>query len=114
MPSPVWQHFDKLVEKDGVKVKCKMCQRVMKFLNNTTNMIQHLKGLHNVELNILPAKGGKHKRTFESSVNSSESVVDDPSPSDQSTEEIIEVSRPKHCGPFHAYVTSAFASLITV
>jgi len=58
-PSAAWNHFIK--NKTAGKVKCKICGEELTFLSSTTNMLLHLKYVHKIAINTLPAQGGKRK-----------------------------------------------------
>ncbi|KAK3933312.1 E3 SUMO-protein ligase ZBED1, partial [Frankliniella fusca] len=61
--SAVWNYFSKI--EGGKKVKCSVCSEHLTYKNTTSNLLLHLVNKHKINVQVLPAKGGKRKRFSE-------------------------------------------------
>lgn len=50
LKSEVWKHFTK---ENATEVKCRVCGKNLRFCNNTSNMMQHLKLKHSKDAETL-------------------------------------------------------------
>lgn len=84
-PSAAWEHFSKV--ENGAKVKCKLCNIVLKYNNSTTNMINHVTKIHKL---CLPVQQVLKRRKIENNSNDIENeILLDGDQSDSSTSTIL-------------------------
>lgn len=95
MPSPVWGEWFGKHQADGgktIKAKCKKCPAEFVYHSSTTNLFGHVKNAHGVDLKPLPAKGGRKKRSFETTSSFDEDDVEEVAPKVAKSAEGSEVS----------------------